>query len=507
MGGIFSREENEEKLVKKTVVGNKLKYAHYITYGLLCGVAALSAIFSFGAILLIDGGITVSYLIISFSMAINEKLTKKYLKNLSDITKRNFSNDIHNFYENTINPSINDIEILVQDFINDENVTQKTIDKFDENRSKFINESNQIKRHNILVIGPTGSGKSTLINEFLHLEKKAKEGKGDVQTMDFKEYFTKKSPYCLIDSQGFDYSKSIEEFSKDLQSKIKEYNKLTYKFIDMIYYCTDNLNRFQIQEYKLIKELKKVFNLEKVPLIIVFTQCYFKNDFIEMKNFINEKYNEEELTCIGILAKDKESIKAYGLDDLKALTEKKLNNFKENAYAGKFIANISKILYKDYKSWFIGSFIKGFFWQNKDESIEKLFHKIFNMYRFENNDLSCIYKKRIREIKDKLIKDYESNLNNLLDKIMDLNACSSIIEEKKLDKNEDLSNENFILKENRKKELKETQFDSFKNDTDSIVFPCCLDILKIEIIKTFNGHIIDFLQPKIKELMATIHKP
>ena len=162
MGGIFSREENEEKLVKKTVVGNKLKYAHYITYGLLCGAAALSAIFSFGAILFIDGGITVSYLIISLSMHIDEKLTKKYLKNVSDIAKRNFSNDIHNFYENTINPSINDIEILVKDFINDENVTQKTIDKFDENRSKFI-------------------------NEFLQLKKKAKEGKGDVQTMYFKE--------------------------------------------------------------------------------------------------------------------------------------------------------------------------------------------------------------------------------------------------------------------------------------------------------------------------------
>ena len=44
----------------------------------------------------------------------------------------------------------------------------------------------------------------------------------------------------------------------------------------MIYYCTDNLNRFQIQEYKLIKELKKVFNLEKVPLIIVFNNAILK---------------------------------------------------------------------------------------------------------------------------------------------------------------------------------------------------------------------------------------
>ena len=52
----------------------------------------------------------------------------------------------------------------------------------------------------------------------------------------------------------------------------------------MIYYCTNNMNRFQIQEYQLIKELKKIFNLERVPLIIVLTQCYFQEDYIKMKN-------------------------------------------------------------------------------------------------------------------------------------------------------------------------------------------------------------------------------
>ena len=95
---------------------------------------------------------------------------------------------------------------------------------FDKNTTKFIDESKQKRRFNILLIGPTGSGKSTLINEFLQLkEKKAKEGVGDVQTWEFQEYFTEDSKYCLIDSQGFDYSKPVEEFSKVLQSQIKEY--------------------------------------------------------------------------------------------------------------------------------------------------------------------------------------------------------------------------------------------------------------------------------------------
>ena len=66
----------------------------------------------------------------------------------------------------------------------------------------------------------------------------------------------------------------------------------------MIYYCTNNMNRFQIQEYQLMKELKKVFNMDRVPLIIIFTQCYFQEDYIQMKNFITNKYPEENFSCI-----------------------------------------------------------------------------------------------------------------------------------------------------------------------------------------------------------------
>ena len=186
------------------------------------------------------------------------------------------------------------------------------------------------KRNNILLIGPSGSGKSTLINEFLNLNvNKAKEGVGDVQTWGFKEYFTEKSNYCLIDSQGFDYSKPVEDFVKILKKQIEEYNKL--------------------------------------------------------------------------------------------------------------------------------------------------------------------------------LQDYEKNLNSLTKIIIDLHAESTLIGELGLDKNEDLSDENLNKKIKIIDNIKNNEFESFKNDIDSIVFPCCLDILKIEIIKTFNGIVFDSLKPKIEELMATVN--
>ena len=86
--------------------------------------------------------------------------------------------------------------------------------------------------------------------------------------------------------------------------------------------------------------------------------------------------------------------------------------------------------------------------------------------------------------------------------IIDLHAESNIIEEKKLDYLDDLTEENNIAKLELVNKLRKNEFESFKNDIDSIVFPCCLNIIKLYIIKTFNEPIIDYLQPKIKELMA-----
>ena len=419
--------------------------------------------------------------------------------------KREFENYLHLFYEKIINPSINDIQQLINNFIENENILQKTNEKFDRKRQQFIDDSNKQKNKiNIMVIGPTGSGKSTLINEILNLsdENKAKEGVGDSQTMDFKIYNSDNSNFSFIDTQGFDYSKPISEFSKVLQLKIKKYNENPSTFIDMIYYCTNNMTRFQTQEFQVIKELKKLFNLDRVPLIIVFTQCYFQSDYIKMKDFIEDNYKDVKLSILRVVAREKENFPACGINELKEETKTKIENFKENAYARKFIANVSQILYKDYKDNFLSSFIKGIFEQKKEKSINNLFKTIFNMYRFENNDLSENDMNEIIRITDNYINDYNNNLNDLTKKIIDLHSESCIIKENRLDCNMEISDEYLIQKDEKKSYLIENDFETFKNDIDEIIFPSCIDVIKIELIQTFNKSIFKILEPKIKQLMA-----
>jgi len=85
MGGNFSREQHEENLCKKAVVGNKYK--------------TVITVVSAGNILLIDGGITLGYLVITFIFSIHEKLINKYLKYISACKKRDFKNYLCSFYE------------------------------------------------------------------------------------------------------------------------------------------------------------------------------------------------------------------------------------------------------------------------------------------------------------------------------------------------------------------------------------------------------------------------
>ena len=61
------------------------------------------------------------------------------------------------------------------------------------------------------------------------------------------------------------------------------------------------------------------------------------------------------------------------------------------------------------------------------------------------------------------------------------------------------------LKEDRIDKLyneKMDEYDEFKNDIDTLLFPCLVDILKTKIITYFNQKVMLHLKPKIDELMA-----
>lgn len=265
--------------------------------GLLIVGSFIGVCLTGGMVLLIDGGITLTYIITNIAIKVYDKIVEKYLKYIPNSKKRDFRLEIYKFYKNVLSDIINEnagnpFKAFINQFINEENILEKTSNRFDQKKNKMINDSNKLKnKFNILVIGPTGVGKSTLINEFFNI-KDAVESYGDAGTYTFNPYTTNNSEYTLYDSQGLDYSRNIDEYTDFLKDKIIELNKHPYSFIDMIYYCTNNNKRLQPKEINLIRELEKIYDLERVPLIIVHTQAISEQFHLQFENFVKDKYEK-----------------------------------------------------------------------------------------------------------------------------------------------------------------------------------------------------------------------
>ena len=456
-------------------------------------------------ILFIDGGITITYIIANVSLKIYEKIIEKYMKYIPASKKRDFNLEIHKFYNNVLYNLITEndspIKTFINQFIDEENILEKTSDRFELKRNNIINDSNKSKsKFNIIVIGPTGSGKSTLINEFFQI-KDAKESYGDIGTLGFHDYTTANSEYKLIDSQGLDYSENIKDYTKLLKDKIIEFNKHPDTFIDMIYYCTNNQTRLQQEEINLIKEIEKIYDLKRVPLIIIHTQAISDQFHSQFEKFVKTKY-EDKFTVTKMLARDLDNKEAEGMEELKKVTKEKKENIFENSYYCKFIANVSKNIYQNYSDNIFITAIKGIIKTSKEDSIEDMFYKIFNMYRFEgkNKSFNNNQKIKLEELTTNIIRNYRRDIDAFIRIVIKYNAESDtyyllyqnkITEEEKEDKMQELL----------KKKYRD-EFYEFKEDIDTLLFPCLVDILKTKIIAYFNQRVMIHLKPKIEELMA-----
>src|SRR5690625_83766 len=153
-----------------------------------------------------------------------------------------------------------------------------------------------MERGNVLIIGNSGVGKSTLINAVLG-ENKAVTGYGTTGvTLGLDIFESEEVPFRLVDTIGFEptlfneykATRAIKRWSKEAAKEGKEDNK-----IDMIWLCVDGTSRKLF--IKTINSLFKATRMWKsVPIIAVITKSYGEADRDENIKMVSMAFNEQK---------------------------------------------------------------------------------------------------------------------------------------------------------------------------------------------------------------------
>lgn len=200
----------------------------------------------------------------------------------------------------------------------------------------IINNYNDLKPLNVIIMGKSGIGKSTLINTFFR-EELAETGIGDAVTDKITKITKKSFPLTIYDTPGLELSKEQQEkVTNEVFSIIDEgfKSKDISKAIHCIWYCIDTTSlRIDKVEIELIK---KITEIKKTPVIVVLTKAFSEKDTITMKSDL-EKRNLNIVKVVPVLADDYEinsnvTIPAYGLKTLVKVMEEVLPDYLQNTF-------------------------------------------------------------------------------------------------------------------------------------------------------------------------------
>lgn len=146
------------------------------------------------------------------------------------------------------------------------------------------------EKANILVMGNSGVGKSTLINSVFDFAQ-APVGNGTAVTKKMTVYENDQLNFRVIDSKGIEYGLSAQ-----LQTKreIIKWSKTSVKkrkedqYIHIIWYCVDATSkRFFDKNLDVVRKIAKLW--KKVPIVIVLTKSYSETEMDENVQMIKSR--------------------------------------------------------------------------------------------------------------------------------------------------------------------------------------------------------------------------
>ena len=211
--------------------------------------------------------------------------------------------------------SPSNLKKFLQNLTEKEKIMNKLIENLKKESEKILNKSYNNSNHfNVLILGKTGIGKSTLINGIFGFNQNegALEGVGKPITQKFEEFVSdKRKGLRLIDSKGIEMGEyninSVFNTTKELIEKRAAEGEPD-KLIHCIWYCFKSSNyRFEDIEKNTVSLLMNQYDDNNLPIIIVITQNYDDKETEIMTNFINDefKFLNREITIMPVIAKEK----------------------------------------------------------------------------------------------------------------------------------------------------------------------------------------------------------